>query len=97
MRPISSMCFLACNRLSNDDVGVARGTVFQERRSGVGFETGDFVKEKLGGTYRRTTLKLWGHPTAGCALSGPSGSDRSISPKRGTTGWSDTFRSAILF
>ena len=29
---------------------VSRGTVFQEMRPGVGFETGDFVKEKLGGT-----------------------------------------------
>ena len=35
--------------LSNDDVGAARGTVFPEIWPGVGFETGDFVKEKLGG------------------------------------------------
>ena len=28
---------------------VAKGTVFQEIRAGVGFKTGDFVKEKLGG------------------------------------------------
>ena len=35
--------------LSNDDVRVARGTVFQEIRPGAGFKTGDFVKEKLGG------------------------------------------------
>ena len=35
--------------LSNDDVGVARGTVFQEIRPGAGFKTGDFGKDKLGG------------------------------------------------
>ena len=35
--------------LSNDDVGVARGTVLQEVRPGAGFKTGDFVQEKLGG------------------------------------------------
>ena len=35
---------------------VARGTVFREVRPGAGFKTGDFVKEKLGGGYRRTTL-----------------------------------------
>ena len=40
--------------LSNDDVGAARGAVFQAIRLGVGFETGDFVEEMLGG-YRRTT------------------------------------------
>ena len=34
--------------LSNDDVGVARGTVSQEIRWGAGLKTGDFVKEKLG-------------------------------------------------
>ena len=45
----SSYDFLACKGPSNDDVGVARGTVFQEIRPGVGFKTGDSVKEKLGG------------------------------------------------
>ena len=39
------MYFLDCKGLSNDDVGVARGTVFQEIRPGAGFKTGDFVKE----------------------------------------------------
>ena len=34
---------------------MARGTVFQELRPGAGFKTGDFVKEKLEGGYRRTT------------------------------------------
>ena len=50
MNKISS-CYLAINseRLWNDGVGVARGTVFQEIRPGAGFKTGDFVKEKLGG------------------------------------------------
>ena len=42
--------------LSNDDVGVARGTVFQETRPWAGFKTGDFVK-KSWGVYRRTTLR----------------------------------------
>ena len=41
--------FHACKGLSNDDAGAARGTVFQEVRPGAGFETGDFVKETLGG------------------------------------------------
>ena len=50
--------FLVCKRLvlvlllvvlSNHDVGVARGTVFQEIRPGVGFETGDSAKKKLAG------------------------------------------------
>ena len=35
-------------KISNDDVGVARGTVCQEIRPGAGFKTGDFVEEKLG-------------------------------------------------
>ena len=33
--------------LNMDDVGVSRDIVFQEIRPGAGFETGDFVKEKL--------------------------------------------------
>ena len=36
--------------IAHDDVGVARGTAFQEIRPGAGFKTGDFVIEKLGGT-----------------------------------------------
>ena len=35
--------------LSNDDVGMARGTVVREIRPGAGFGSSDFVKEKLGG------------------------------------------------
>ena len=38
-----------CKCLSADDVGVSRDTVFQETRPRPGFETGDFVNEKLGG------------------------------------------------
>ena len=34
---------------ADDDVGVAKGTVFQEIRPWAGFQTGDFAKEKLGG------------------------------------------------
>ena len=41
--------FLVRKGLSTDDVGVARGTVFQEIRPGADFKAGDFVKEKLGG------------------------------------------------
>ena len=44
-----SYIFLVGKGLSNDGVGVARGTAFREIRSGVGFKTVDFVKEKLGG------------------------------------------------
>ena len=38
--------FLACTGISNDGVGVARGTVIQEVRirPGAGLQTGDFVK-----------------------------------------------------
>ena len=43
-----SIYFLGCKGLSIDDVEVSRGTVFQEIRPGVGFETGDFVEKKLG-------------------------------------------------
>ena len=43
------MYYFVCGGLSNDDVRVVRGTVFEEIRPGAGFKTGDFVKEKLGG------------------------------------------------
>ena len=48
--------FLVCKGLlllSNDDVGVARGTAFQEIRPGAGFKTGDFVEEVGGATVVR--------------------------------------------
>ena len=51
------MYFIVCKGRSNDGVGVARGIVFQALRPGAGFQTGDFVKEKLGGGYRTTTLR----------------------------------------
>ena len=51
-----STYFLVCKGVSIDDVGVSRDIVYQEIRPGAGFETGDFVQEKLeGGGYRRTT------------------------------------------
>ena len=50
-----SIYFVVCKSLSINDVGVSRDTVFQAIRSGAGFETGDFVKETLGG-HRRTVL-----------------------------------------
>ena len=52
------MYFLVCKGLSIDGVGVSRDTVFQEVRRGAGFESGDFVKEKLGGLPCRTTHPL---------------------------------------
>ena len=52
-----------CRGLSKDDIGVARGTVFKEIWLGVGFKTGDFVKEKLGGgaTVERLFTTYLGH------------------------------------
>ena len=48
--------FLVCKGLSNDDVGVARGTVFQEIRPGGLFSKPMISLEKCwGGYYRRTT------------------------------------------
>ena len=38
-----------CKDLTIDNVGVSEHTVFQKIRPGAGFETGDFVIEKLGG------------------------------------------------
>ena len=40
------LCILTCNGLSNDDVGVSRGTVFPEIAA---LKNGDVGKEKLGG------------------------------------------------
>ena len=54
--PQASMFLFAKKGLSNDDVGLAGGTVFEGIRPGAGFKTGDFAKEKLGGGHRRTTL-----------------------------------------
>ena len=61
----SFICFLVWNKgISNDSVGVARGTtVFQDQeiRPGAGFKTADLVKEKLGGATVSTTptVKLY--------------------------------------
>ena len=49
MEKCLSTCFLVCKGLSIDDVGVSRDAVLQKIRPGAGFETGDIVKEKLGG------------------------------------------------
>ena len=49
----SPSIFLVGKGLSNDDVEVARGTVFQEVRPGAGFKSDDLFKKSLGG-YRRT-------------------------------------------
>ena len=54
-----SIDFLGCKGLSIDDVGLSRDTVVQEIRPGAGFETSDFVREKLGGaTVKRLTIPL---------------------------------------
>ena len=49
------MYFLGCTGLSNNDIEMARGTLIQEIRPRACFQTGDFVKEKLGGLHHRTT------------------------------------------
>ena len=55
-------CFLVGKIRSNEDVGAARGSVFQELRPGAGFKTGDFIKERLGGLpYNDSGMKsAWG-------------------------------------
>ena len=42
-------CFLVCKGLSNDDVEVARGTVFQEIWPGAGFKNQRFRFKKCWG------------------------------------------------
>ena len=61
-------CFFLCKGPSNDDVGVAGGTVLQEIRSGAGFKTSDFVTDG-GATVerlraRKKNLKAGEAPTA---------------------------------
>ena len=52
-----SIYFLVCKKVyrSTTSGRVSRDTAFQEIRPGAGFETGDFVKKKRWGGYRRTT------------------------------------------
>ena len=38
--------FLACKGPSKDNVGVGSASVFQEKRPGAGFKTGDFGKKE---------------------------------------------------
>ena len=40
--------FPVCKGLSNDDIGVARGTVILETRTEAGVKTSEFVNEELG-------------------------------------------------
>ena len=49
-----SFAYFSSKERSNDDLGVARDSLFQEIRPGAGFKTGDFVQRKVGGGYRRT-------------------------------------------
>ena len=49
LKNASSMYFMVCEGLTNDDVGVAREAVYHDTRPGAGFKTVDFVEEKLGG------------------------------------------------
>ena len=50
-------CCLAYKGLSNNGVGVGRGTVLQEMRPGAGFKTGYFVDKTLGGLPTGERLK----------------------------------------
>ena len=50
--------FLGCEGLSDDDVGAARGTVFQEIRPDVLVSKPAISLKKSWGGYRRTTLWL---------------------------------------
>ena len=43
-------CFIVRTGQSNDDVGGARGTIFQGMRPAAGPKTSDFVTEMFGGT-----------------------------------------------
>ena len=49
LKKIPSKYVFVCSGRSNDGVGVARGTAFQEIRPGAGFKTSNFVKQTLGG------------------------------------------------
>ena len=49
MKNVSRYIFGSWKGLSNDDVGVARGTVFKEIWPWAGYNTSDFVQEKLEG------------------------------------------------
>ena len=51
--------FLVCKGRSNDDVGGASGTVFQDIRPGSGFKTGDFVREKVWGLPQNDSFTVW--------------------------------------
>ena len=58
------------------DVGVSRDTVLQEVRPGAGFETGDFVKEKLGGAaVKRHNNPVYVKPRV-TTVSGPYGREK---------------------
>ena len=46
---MSPMYVVVCGGPPNNDVGLARGTVYHDIRPASGFKTGDFVEEKLGG------------------------------------------------
>ena len=72
------MYFLLCKGLSNDDVGGARDTLFQQIRPGAGFETGDFVKEMLGGATAERLPAIF-QPRAGLTAVSPLGT---VEPSR---------------
>ena len=52
---MSPRILLVCEGLTNDDVGVARGTVFQEVRPGASFKTCEISLEKSWGGCRSKT------------------------------------------
>ena len=72
------ICFLVWKGLMIGDVGVSRDTVLQEVRPGAGFETGDFVKEKLGGAaVKRHNNPVYVKPRV-TTVSGPYGREKNL-------------------
>ena len=62
MRKNYPCIFFVIKSLTIDDVEVSRDAVFQEIRQGAGFETGDFVRETLGGLPTVERLLSRSHP-----------------------------------
>ena len=54
---------LVCKAPPKGDIGVARGTVFQETRPGSGFENRQFRRRKIGGGYLNLKRLLHGKQT----------------------------------
>ena len=54
-----SKYFLDCKGLSNDDVGVTRGTVFREVGSGAGFKNRIFRERKVDGATKERLYPIY--------------------------------------